>query len=238
MSQEEKKYYLTQEQKEFLSRPFPRFERKSVETLAQEARAVFKNLQPGQMIEGEGIFLEGIFLGCYKPDDRDGNSLGKTFNVLAAPQDLPDMMTYIETVKYVAELKNWYGFDGANYTTDKDIYAALKDGSYNGGWIVPSRVLLAGTEHDGKSGICKGKVIQLDNLLDHHNKGAFKGTFKTAATRASGYPDWYWSSTEYRGYSSFVHIVRFSDGYESWSHKDDGRLSCRPVRLVAAPSLG
>ena len=62
-------------------------------------------------------------------------------------------------------------------------------------------------------------------------------TFCTAAI-ASDYPGWYWSSTEPRDYSSSVHIVCFSDGGESWDFKAGDRLSCRPVRLVAAPSLG
>lgn len=50
----------------------------------------------------------------------------------------------------------------------------------------------------------------------------------------SDYPDWYWSSSENRVNSSHVHGVRFSDGDEYWGPKDDDRLSCRPVRLVAA----
>jgi hypothetical protein len=32
--------------------------------------------------------------------------------------------------------------------------------------------------------------------------------------------------------------AKLSDGGEDWTRKDDGRLSCRPVRLVALPSLG
>jgi len=64
------------------------------------------------------------------------------------------------------------------------------------------------------------------------------GTFCTTPSSGSDFPDWYWSSTPHRGSSSYVHIVRFSDGDEGWSGKGRDRLSCRPVRLVAAPSLG
>lgn len=71
---------------------------------------------------------------------------------------------------------------------------------------------------------------ELQLLYDH--KDAIGG-FKTS-NGGSDYPDWYWSSTEDRDHSSYVHDVRFSDGDESWVHKDHGRLSCRPVRLVAA----
>ena len=64
------------------------------------------------------------------------------------------------------------------------------------------------------------------------------GTFCTTPSTGSDYPDWYWSSTENRVYPSYVWYVRLSDGYEAWILKDHLRLSCRPVRLVAAPSLG
>ena len=205
----------------------------SDEQAAAIAKETLKNLvleyKPDELVRGQGIFL-----GQYNPKDRDGRSLGKIFNVFAAPQDLPETMKYVDAVKHIAKLKGWNGFDGTNYATDKEIYAALKDGSYNGGWIIPPRELLVGTEPDGKSGIRKGKVIQPDNLFDHQNKGAFKGTFKTAASSGSVYPGWYWSSTEYREDPSFVGVVRFSDGNGGWLRKDNYRFSCRPVRLVPA----
>src|SRR5947208_2846954 len=91
---------------------------------AAEAKAeILRNAEPGQMITGEGIFL-----GQYQ-------SLGRIFNVFAAPEDLPAMMKYVDAVKYIAELKGWNGFDGTNYATDKEFRQALKDGSYTGGWI-------------------------------------------------------------------------------------------------------
>ena len=188
-----------------------------------------KNPQPGQVMP-DGT----IYLGKYSPQDRDGNSLSKTFNVFAAPEDLPETMKYVDVVKYIAKLKKWHGHDGTNYATDKEIFKALKNGSYNGGWIIPTRELLVGTEPDGESGVRKGKVIQPDNLFDHQNKGAFKGTFKTAAASGSGFPGWYWSSTENRDGPSDVWSVRFLDGDGGWDLKDNYRLSCRPVRLVPA----
>ena len=186
---------------------------------AAEAKAkILKDAEPGQRIAGEGIFL-----GQYQSKD-----LGKIFNVFAAPEDLPDTMKYVDAVKYIAELKGWHGFDGTNYATDKEFNQALKEGTYTGGWIIPTRELLIGTEADGPSRIGKGTVIQPDNLYDHRNKGAFKGTFTTAAN----YPQWYWSCMEHRDHPSDVWFADFSDGYEGWDNKDYYRLSCRPVRLV------
>jgi hypothetical protein len=85
------------------------------------------------------------------------------------------------------------------------------------------------------------QIPALDNLhvlQKNQSQGKLAGTFKTAAASGSGFPSWYWSSTPDRDYPADVGNVRFSDGNELWTRKDGGRLSCRPVRLVAAPSLG
>lgn len=194
-------------------------EQKKVETAAAEIK-FFKNLQPGQMVDGQGVFL-----GRYAPKDREGNSLNKIFNVFAAPQDLPDRMKYIDVVKHIAQMKEWYGFDGTNYENDKEICKALKDGSYKGGWIIPPLDILVGHDVDRKK-------TTADNLYAHKNKGYLKDTFHTAESLGSTYPDWYWSSTEDHDSSLGVHSIRFSDAYDNWDNKDGSRLSCRPVRLV------
>ena len=210
-------------------------EERRKEAARQKAEAeALKNPQPGQMIAGQGVFL-----GQYTPKDRAGKNLGKTFNAFASPEDLTnksgkkETYKYVDAVKRIAELKDWNGFDGTNYATDKELYKALKDGTYTGGWIIPTRELLIGTEPDGESGVRKGKVIQPDNLYDHRNKGALKDTFCTKAASGSDYPQWYWSCTENRGNPSDVWNADFSDGNEDWYLKDFIRLSCRPVRLLA-----
>jgi hypothetical protein len=73
-------------------------------------------------------------------------------------------------------------------------------------------------------------------LQKNQNEGALKGTLNTSGNKGSGgdFSGWYWSSTEVRVGSPCVRSVRFSNGYEDWSLKDNLRLSCRPVRLVAA----
>ena len=158
---------------------------------------------------GKDIKGEGIYLGTYEPIDRDGKSLSRIFNVFAAPEDLPGgTRAYVNTVKEVASLKNFHGHDGTDYDTDKELYAALKDGTYNGGWIIPTRDIL------------------------HGKDSAFKNTFKMTASSGSGYPQWYWSCTERREDPSNVWGADFSDGDGGWLRKDDFRLACRPVRLV------
>lgn len=170
---------------------------------------------------GQAASSQGIYLGQYKPKDRKGNSLGKVFNVFAAPEDLPETMKYVDAVKYIADLKGWNGFDGTKYKNDKEIYKALKGGSYNGGWIIPPQEILK------------------DHLYKFQNKGALKGTFKTVVSSGSGFSVWYWSSTKYRDISPYVFTVGFSDGARDWFRKDILRLSCRPVRLEEfRPEIG
>jgi hypothetical protein len=178
------------------------------------------NLNPGdRMPDGT------IYVGQYKPKDRDGNSLRKTFNVFAAPEDLPQVMKYDDTVKHIAGLKKWHGYNGTNYATDKEFYAAVKDGSYNGGWIIPTCDILIGNDVDGKA-------TTPNNLYAHKNTGGLTGTFKDRAWRGYDTPHWYWSSTERRRDLPRARSVRFSDGNEDWDHKDYFCFSCRPVRLV------
>src|SRR5262249_38231905 len=110
-----------------------------------------------------------------------------------------------------------------------ELYQALKNSSYNGGWIIPTRDILSGKDVDGKE-------TTPDNLYAYKDKEALRGTFTTIAGRSSFYPGCYWTSTEVRDDSSVVHGVRFSDGCESWDLKDINRLSCRPVRLVEVPA--
>lgn len=175
---------------------------------------VFNGLNPGQLIPGQGIYL-----GKYTPKDRDGKSLSQTFNVFAAPEDLGGTATYLETVKKISKLKNWNGHNGANYATDKELYQAINNGTYNGEWIIPTRDIL---------------TALVDNLLKHKDTGAFNGTY-IMSNGGSDCPDWYWSCTENRDNPGFVWIVRLSDGGDHWNHKDINRLSCRPVRLVPVP---
>lgn len=180
---------------------------------------------------------QGIFLGEWRPH----GCLGKVFNVFAAPTDLTDdsgfngVFTYDETVERVAALKDWYGADGTNYACDQELYTALQEGRYTGGWIIPTSDLLNG-HWDGGSG---RRSYKRDNLFAHRDDESFKDTFTTKMDYMDytepGYPAWYWSSTEYRNSSAAVWLVKFSTGEGDWYLKDFGEVACRPVRLVEIP---
>jgi Protein of unknown function (DUF1566) len=134
--------------------------------------------------------------------------------------------------------------------------ARMEDGSVYAGLTADGKLILAmPTDLDVRMAFNDAaaavKKLNADKALGHNdwqipvlenvrvmqknqNEGKLKGTFKIAASSGSDYPGWYWSSTEDRDNSSFVRGVRFSDGLECWDRKDYNRLSCRPVRLVAA----
>jgi hypothetical protein len=191
----------------------------------------FKLLErPGQLIQGKGIFL-----GVWSPKDRKGNSLNKTFNVFAAPDDLGldeygrgrrRLLKYKDAVKCVSEIRSLMGHDGAGYENDTELYAALKKGCYKGEWFIPTREMFIGTDIDGKH-------VQTDILFAHKDKGAFKNTFRHAG--GSAHADGYWSCSEHREDPSYVYDVRLSDGYVGWDRKDVNSLSCRPVRAELRP---
>jgi hypothetical protein len=193
-----------------------------------------KNAVPGNFIEGEGIFI-----GRYAPQDADGKStdgksLGLVFNVFAAPEDLTDKdrnketFRYHEAVRCIAGLKNWHGSDGADYHSDKEILEALKNGSYDGGWIIPPLELLAGRRAKGGW----TEEIKVDNLYGLRNKSTLKGKF------AAGDDDFYWSSTEEPNLFSRTLALSFKPHKIDWFYNDGDKLKCRPVRLVPVAQDG
>lgn len=151
---------------------------------------LLKTSQIGQMIPGKGVYM-----GQWQPKDRKGNSLGKTFAVYAAPEDLMDesgkklVATFQDTAKRVTALKNWHGHDGGDFANDTALYQGLAVGSAVGKWFIPTRDLLAGTNLS---------KVHADNLYANKDKGDLKGTF-TITDNSSGLecPVWYWSSTEH-----------------------------------------
>ncbi len=187
--------------------------------------AIEQRPEIGQKIKGEGIFL-----GQYRPKDRKGRSLGKTFNVFAMPKDLSykngrkALLDFNKTVQFISELKNRYGHNGGNYVSDTQLYQALEDGSYQGEWVIPTRELLHGVDMNGQN-------AQLDNLLSYQNEGSFAGSF-TVKDYGPHIPCMYWSCSEIWNDTDRVCAIRFPGGYGTVVEKTWFRMSCRPVRLV------
>jgi len=190
---------------------------------SSEPRAAAQaELEIGQLVENEGIYC-----GQYK--DR----LGRIFNIFAAPEDLTDkeghkvILTYDKTVKRMAELENWHGHDGTHYANSEKIIAALEDGSYTGGWFIPMRELMDGTD-------ASGNEVQPDNIFAHREKERLAHSFTTVAEHGYNSPEWYWTSTERWFNRVDVYSLRFTDGFMDPVFKAAYQQSTRPVRLVPA----
>ncbi len=82
-----------------------------------------------------------------------------------------------------------------------------------------------------------GSLDMMRVLQKNQNTSGLKGSFKTAASCGSGYPDRYWSSTREHYSASIKGSVCFSDGGVTWNLEGFYRHSCRPVRLVPVKPL-
>ncbi len=207
--------------------PITAEQQRQKEQQKQQAEEALRNPLPGTLVPGQGIFL------CkYTPVDETEKSLRKTFNVYAAPEDLTDEWGrwcrnhYNGTVWRMSTLRDWHGYNGANYRDDAEFYSALKNGSYHGEWVIPTHNLLRGTAPDGSSITCP------DNLFTHQNTDAFIKTFKDLKESAD---DWalYWSCTaELKNGNTFIKAVHFVIGGSKWVDPYNIYARCRPVRLV------
>jgi hypothetical protein len=73
-------------------------------------------------------------------------------------------------------------------------------------------------------------------VMMYERKDEIGNFIKEYASGSDEFTPGYWSSTEDGKVPSNVWIIVFSDGNGYWLHKDNYRLSCRPVRFVAAPA--
>ncbi len=199
---------------------------------AQRIKAATEHT-PGELIEGEGIFL------CrYQLHDHNGNPLKKIFNVFVAPEDLTSekgehsTLDYLHTVERVAALKDWNGHDGGNYPHQYALYKALLQGTYQGEWVIPPREIM-----DGDDLYTQRFGVQKENMCRYKDTGTFKGTYlHQPKTTSSAAIDWYWSCTEEPKSRNKVWNVRFNDETGGWNHKDTIVMSCRPIRFVEVTS--
>ena len=133
---------------------------------------------------------------------------------------------------------------------DGSVYAGLTADGKQEIYAMPRDLFMTMTFNDAASCV---KELNADNALGHNdwqipaleilrvlkriqNKGSLKETFNTTSSGGGfNHPDSYWSSTEDHHDQPTVWFARFSDSLEVSDPKDNLRLSCRPVRLVAAP---
>ncbi|MDD3370807.1 MAG: hypothetical protein PHE27_03155, partial [Alphaproteobacteria bacterium] len=167
-------------------------------------------------------------LGEWAPIDRYENEVGTTYYVFAAPHFLssqyrmPLRLSYNEAVKEVTKLKNWHGFDGTNYKTDAELYSALSDKSYKGGWFIPPIELLRGVRSGHYTEAFKNHLYNVKHC------GKFRKDFFDDAPNVL-------SCTYYSSFGGTVDIMHFGSGRFSQAFDYKSGYYCRPMRVVPAP---
>lgn len=176
-------------------------------------------LDIGDKVYNKDNICTGVYIGTTRYTDKNG--LKQIFDLYAAPEDLTDknghklVATFNNSVKVLNRKKNWHGHHGEAFDCGDKLEHALVNGTYQGGWMVPT----------------SGIVIR--NLYRYKDVGALRGAF-TNVKSGSGACDWYWSCT--KKCSSLRFNVRFSDGKVVSDKGESCSLFTRPIRAVLRPS--
>ena len=156
---------------------------------------------------------DGFLFARWQMEDW-ATGLSRVFRVYAAPQDLQgDGLR--DVMNQVAALSFWHGHFGAAYASDEDLLMRMKDGSYNGSWVIPPRMLLDGTDMN----YC---TVFKDHLLACHEREGLAATFAGAASD----PRPYISSTLHENSKSFVWATYLHDRNHEWKKGDSCWLPC------------
>lgn len=188
--------------------------------------------QKGQWVQGKGIYV-----GVWAPVDFRGKSLGKVFDLYAAPEDLKSddgsnlLLPFNKAVKHVASLRNWNGHDGGKFKNEQAVIkAAQDDPEALKHWFIPSLEIINGID------LKPGKMRDYNTLLAIRDKMPCESS-RFVSNGNSSYSNkllhndaWYWSCTENLGDRSLTYIVNIMNLHtESYLRKYAG-YSVRPVR--------
>jgi hypothetical protein len=132
----------------------------------------------------------------------------------------------------IAKLNKQQGYRETLYDTDQDLYKAIREGRYDGAWVLPPMELLDGVNRNNNAPVA-------DNLHVHKETGAFSGTV-AGRDPDNFFKGFYWTSTKVHAFILGTGLcgVRVDDAAIAASSrliKDDdefARMICRPVRLV------
>lgn len=186
---------------------------------------------PGQPVRGKGVYL-----GVWEPQDQEGRTLGKIFDLYAAPENFlqPNgrslLMTFNDAVDHVAGLKNFHGHDGARVASEKAVLEAVRSNPEAlAKWFIPTKEILHGETVGGDK-------IQPANLYDSRKIGAFKKTLIPFEGSSSKPARFLLSCTEAKTGESYlrketVWAVHFQEGrFVDEAFKDCRESSVRVVR--------
>jgi len=195
----------------------------------------------GQLIKGKGIYI-----GVWRPVNKNGKKLNQSFNLYAAPEDLRDI-----SVRRLHPVFNNHIFNKpflnnklVSATADKIASKAVKKIRFTKGWngykffdydkhVIRRDEALYETiekgEYNGEWFIPNADM--LGKIYKNKDKAALKGSFITKQYgHGNNHGNWYLSSTESPIDRSFASITDFTNGKNLWHSKSVIKLSVRPVR--------
>lgn len=114
---------------------------------------------------------KGIHLGQWRPE-----TLTRTFNIFVSPEALCEI-TFTQAKKEILKMNPHTDLEDADFANEERILLRLKEGRYNGEWVIPPRELIDGRNRSGD-------FKQEDNLLRFFELGILN--------LENGY---FWSST-------------------------------------------
>lgn len=165
---------------------------------------------------GKYVKDKGIYMGIWKAKNEDGKSLNRTFNLYAAPEDLPKRLTFDNAIDYVSELDNYFGYRGLAIENQYELYKIVeKSPEKLSNWFIPTIEILNGTDTHGRQ-------AQSPNFRMLHDTGDFKETFNLHDN------NWYWSITRKNDQAANTSMLSASCDWNNIYYIDSS------VRLVRA----
>lgn len=188
---------------------------------------------PGAPVDyqlGQLIPDKGVYLGVWEPK-IDFVSLGKKFNLFAAPYDLGISpqgsgvrtdLSYYATMQEILNIKDYMGHPGRGFEDNLSLCRAIKRNDYNGEWFMPPiGVLYNSMAH-----------AHLGKLAEHEE---YKGTF------SSDIGKFYWSCSPILEASGepYRELLQFNPGplvarYNISDAKDTGITRLVRAELILA----
>ncbi len=150
----------------------------------------------------------GIAIGKWTPYNQPEDKPTKSFLVIATARDpssksktlgheIPLRRDFDKAVEWVSSLQNLHGHNGEparNFREDSFLTAAALNGSYSGGWFIPT-------------------LEMLSFALGNRNEGSLKGSFLSDPHRINGTNE-YWSNSWHRDETAPRGVI--------WCPRDDG----------------
>ena len=193
--------------------------RARLECCKTDEAVIAATCQSGTHVKGHGVFL-GLW-GMDIPENQPTDQLQLVF---AAQRDLMLKSgerlcrSFLEVADTLVKVKNYGGYDARFFESQSDLFKSIKEGSYNGEWVVPPPALVSDCIDHGKG--------WFGNMYSQRWSGALKGTFEEKAAGST-------KTTKYLTCPDGLDacLVDMKDGMAEYGSKYFDRGNIRLVRF-------